>query len=106
MVKRASSSEVDRKQQGRSCPESAVRSEQHQAARRRVSREQERARCRMAWRTPEQGKVHQVAKRVLNCQEDAESQGRQIITKKVPSDQEDLRQTEGHRVARGCCIAS
>ena len=92
MVRRVPSSEVDRKQQGRSCPESAVLSEQRQAARKRVSREQEGARCRMARSTPEQGKVHQVAKRVLNCREDAESQGRQIIARKVPSDQEDVKQ--------------
>ena len=63
-------------------------SEQRQADRRRVSREQEGARCRMAKRTPEQGKVHQVAKRVLNCQEDTEPQGSQIKARKALSDQD------------------
>ena len=48
----------------------------------------------------EQGKVHQVARRALNCQEDAESLERQSIARKVPSDQEGVKQRGGHRVAR------
>ena len=46
-----------------------------------MSREQEGARCRTVRRTPEQGKLHQVAKRVLNCQ-DAESLGGRRTAKK------------------------
>ena len=65
-----------------------------------VSREQEDVRCRTSKRTPEQVKVHQVAKRVLNCQEDAESLGRRRIVRKVPSDQESVKQRGGHQVAR------
>ena len=80
MVRRAPSSEADRKQRGRSCPERAVRTPSDQEG---VSREQEAqqeveqegARRRTVRRTPEQGKLHQVAKRVLNCR-DAESVAR------------------------------
>ena len=57
-----------------------------------VSREQEGVKYRTVRRTPELGKVHQVAKRVLNCQEDAESLGRRSnsqsyqVTKKVQTE--------------------
>ena len=57
----------------RAVPESVVAAPSGQQG---VSREQGSARCRAARRTPELGKVHQVAKRVLNCQEYAESLGR------------------------------
>ena len=41
-----------------------------------------------------------MAKRVLNCQEDAESLGRRKIAKNVSSDQEGVKQRGGHRVPR------
>ena len=62
------------------------------------SREQEGARCRTS-RTTEQGKVHRVAKRTMNYQEDAESLGKRNITKEVLSDQEGVKQRGWHRVA-------
>ena len=68
------------------------------------SREEEGARCRAA-RTPEQGKVYQVAKRVLHCQEDAESLGRRRA-RKIPSDQEGVNREEGTEWPGGCCVAS
>ena len=81
-------------------PESAVTAPSGQEG---VSREQEGARCRTTRRTPEQGKVHQVAKRVLNCQEDAESLGKRTIARKVLSDQEGLTSKEKCTMwPRGC----
>ena len=48
----------------------------------------------------EQGKVHQVAKRMMNGKEDAESLRRRRVTGKASSGQEGMKQRGGHRVAR------
>ena len=62
--------------------------------------EQGGVRCRTTGRTPEQGKVRQMAKRVLNCQEDAESLERRKKARKVHSDREGVKHSGGHVVAR------
>ena len=62
--------------------------------------EDTRARKSGTKKNPSKEKKHQVAKRVLTCQEDAGSLERRRIARKVPSYQEGVKHRGGHQVAR------